>query len=78
MKMKKHHYKLNYEPQEINTCLPHLQNGGEWLLEHSKSRMKMYLGWLKELGMEDADAQCMMSDLYWDCFNELEASNKTR
>lgn len=37
----------------------------------------MYLGWLKELGMEDADAQCMMSDLYWDCFNELEAAKKT-
>lgn len=73
--MNKHHYHKS-EPQPIKTDLPHLRDGGKWSANNGlpKRRMEMYLGWLKALGMTDVDAQCMMSDLYWDCFNELEAA----
>jgi hypothetical protein len=38
----------------------------------------MYLGWLLALGMVKVDAQCMMMDLYWDCYEELRANGHLR
>lgn len=73
--------KYNYhesDPQPINVDLPHLRDDGAWVAKDGlpKRRMEMYLGWLKALGMTNTDAQSMMSDLYWDCFNELDAANR--
>lgn len=75
----KYHYHQS-EPQPVNTDLPNLRHSDEWSVKDgsTKSRMEMYLGWLKALGMTNADAQCMMSDLYWDCYNELIASGVVR
>ena len=75
--MTKYHYH-DSEPQEIRASLPHLENGGKWQAKDGlpKRRMEMYLGWLKAAGIQDGDAQCMMSDLYWDCFSELAAAGR--
>jgi len=40
--------------------------------------MEMYLGWLKAAGIQDGDAQCMMGDLYWDCFSELSEAGRIK
>jgi hypothetical protein len=68
------------------TDFPHLLDGGSWKCIDgytpgklsAKSRMEMYLGWLLALGMVKVDAQCMMMDLYWDCYEELRANGHLR
>ena len=57
----------------VRADLPHLRDGGEWKATNGipKRRIERYLGQLKALGMRVDDAQCMMSDLYWDCYLEL-------
>ena len=71
--MKDKHFYHDSEPQFIMLDLPHLRNGGEWRAKDGgpKARMALHLGWLKCLGMTDADAQCMLADSYWDCHLEL-------
>lgn len=75
MSTKKKHY-TQAPPQPIAVDLPHLRCGKQWRAKDGlpKRRVEMYLGWLKELGMSDVDAQTMMSDLYWDCYAELKAA----
>ncbi len=84
--MKRPEYK-DAPPVEINQDLPHLRDGGVWSSTGPDSgnqkglperRMEYYLGQLKVLGMSDADAQCMMGDLYWDCYAELRAVGKIK
>lgn len=69
--------KTTSEQITIKADLPHLRNGGNWSLNSEpKKRMKFYLKRLIDLGMPESEAQCMMSDLYWDCFLELKANRK--
>jgi hypothetical protein len=68
--------KLHYhdaKPVKAQIDLPHLRDGGKWRSPDGlpKRRMESYLGWLKAVGISDIDAKCMMSDLYWDCAQEL-------
>jgi hypothetical protein len=74
-KLPKYYYH-DSEPVEIRADLPHKRNGGKWRDPETKRRMEFYLGWLVALGMTEADAQCMMGDLYWDCHTELELQRK--
>lgn len=36
----------------------------------SRERLVFYATRLRELGMDDPDISCLISDLYWDSFNE--------
>lgn len=58
----------------IKADLPHLRDGGGWKSSQAKPRMESYILKLLSMGMDDADAQCMMADLYWDCYEELVAN----
>jgi len=69
--MKDKWYYHDSEPVAINQDLPHLRNGGKWKDPKTKQRAESYLGWLKALKMSDADAQCLIGDIYWDCHTEL-------
>lgn len=60
----------------ITADLPHLREGGEWKKNETKKRAEYYIGLLKRLGMPDGDAQCLLSDMYWDCFTELSAAGR--
>jgi|LakMenEpi03Aug12_release.lakeMendotaPanAssembly.Ray.scaffolds.fasta_scaffold5166447_1 hypothetical protein len=63
------------------TCdLPHLRDGGSWKAKDGlpKSRMEFYMDMLEDLGMNKIDIDCMMSDLYWDCYEELHAAGKIK
>ena len=62
----------------IKADLPHLRDGGDWKSRdnQAKARMEFYIHRLLEMGMDDVDVQCMMGDLYWDCYSELIANGK--
>lgn len=56
-----------------NFDLPHLRDGGKWRSPDKlpEKRAEFYFNKLKELGMTDIDAELVILDLYWDCYNEL-------
>lgn len=49
----------------------HKPQGREWKTEKSKSRAEFCIKECMKLGMHEIDAQCMINDLYWDCYHEL-------
>jgi len=55
----------------IRADLPHLRNGGEWKRPETKRRTESIIRTLEGLGMHENDVQCLVSDMYWDCFTEL-------
>lgn len=81
LRWRKHTLEGKFKPQPAEIRfddLPHLQNGGSWSAkdDQPKRRMEYYLGVLRSLGMSEADAMLMMSNLYWDCWSELVASGR--
>ena len=60
---------------KITADLPHLRRG-EWNSKNNASQKitEEYLETLVGLGMSEGDAQCLVSDLYWACYDELEAN----
>lgn len=44
----------------------------------SRSRLIHYATQLRGLGMSDADIACLISDLYWDSFNECSYNESFR
>jgi hypothetical protein len=61
-----------------NLDLPHLRNGGGWNEKSGlpEARTHYYLGCLRALGMCKIEAECVINDLYWDCYMELAASGR--
>ncbi len=64
-----------------NLDLPHKRvPGWRWMQtcsnekEFSKSRLVFYAQKLLDLGMSPGDIQCLLSDLYWDCYSECVAN----
>ena len=59
----------------ITTDVPHVQvAGGRWRTNKAQKRFEFYLKELVErYGMSEGDARCMIQDLYWDCYSELDA-----
>ena len=59
--------------------LPHLRKGGKWSKTgRGEKRMLFYINQLVELGMDVEEANAMMSDLYWDCYDELRANGSLK
>jgi hypothetical protein len=52
----------------------HKPQGEDWKTEKAKSRAEFYVKEAMSFGMSEVDAQCMINDLYWDCYSELKQS----
>lgn len=42
----------------------------EWKKQKNKKRAIHYARVLQEVGMKDVDIKCLLTDLYWDAFDE--------
>ena len=71
--------KLKITPEELVAALdlPHRRHAnGKWMKtgsdkpEFSKHRLEFYAKKLLDLGMRKEDVSCLLSDLYWDSFEE--------
>jgi hypothetical protein len=78
-KQKKTPRKAEYIFSEID--FPHIRLGGQWLTKNSSSsyssfaRACYYAAELQKAGLSDTFIAVMIQDLYWDCFQELEAND---
>jgi hypothetical protein len=64
---------MKYKLRAEDLDLPHLRDGGRWRGRNDLPRLRvnLYLMRLQSLGMSANEAKGIISDLYWDCYEEM-------